>query len=95
MTEVHMDSNSNIVEFRRPQAPQPVSDSGDETTPRTANQPQLSHGKLAHANMDRTFMELEQVIAALVKESDGSSRTIPRFRQLLKDLRTQHAVLKP
>lgn len=90
-----MEHGDNIVAFRRPESVQVPSDSGDETTPRSVPQPQLSHGKLAHANMERTFMELEQVIAALIKETDGSSRTIPRFRQLLKDLRAHHAVLKP
>lgn len=90
-----MDHQQNVVAFRRPGEEKLVSDSGDETTPRSVAQPRLTDGKLAHASMAGTFVEIEQEIAVLVRESDGGSRSIPRLRQLLKDLRTQHAVLKP
>ena len=90
-----MEDGSNVIAFKKRDMASPAGDSGDETTPRSVQQPQLSHGKLAHANMERSFDEFEQTIDALIKETDGSSRTIPRFRQLLKDMRTHHAVLKP
>ncbi len=86
----------NVLPFRRPDI-RIQSDSGDEqpATPATRRQPLLSDGKVAHANAERTLMELEQTIAAFVKESDGSSKLIPRFRQALGDLRTNLEKLKP
>ncbi len=90
-----MSNGENVVTFRRSEPAATVGDSGDETTPRTQHQPLLSHGKLAHANAVRTALELEQILAALIRESDGGSRVIPRLRTAIKDLRTHLEVLKP
>lgn len=85
----------NVVPLKRASVSL-VSDSGDETKPHSMQrQPLLSDGKLAHANAEATLYELEQVIAVLVKESDGGSKTIPRFRKILSDLRANLAKLKP
>lgn len=90
-----MEHGHNVIAFRTPASEQGGGDSGDETTPRSLQQPMLSHGKTAHANAERTLMELEQAIAALVKESDGCSRIIPRLRTIHNDLTTHIRTLKP
>ena len=88
-----------VLPFKRPDVGV-ESDSNDECTPRTEapstqRQPLLSDGKVAFANVQRTLFELERTIAALVKGTDGGSKTIPRFRQILSDLQTNLAKLQP
>lgn len=91
-----------VLPFKRPDVAM-QSDSGDESSaasessasPTVQRQPLLSDGKVAFANVQRTLFELEQAIAALVKGTDGGSKTIPRFRQVLIDLRSNLGKLQP